>query len=68
MDNPEKLATQGAQEEDKQNKNTTQNDTVVCWLTWKMLKDTKKVNGIRKSKDRQYNGQEKNMTKGETKN
>jgi hypothetical protein len=30
MDNPEKLATQGAQEEDKQNKNITQNDTVVC--------------------------------------
>jgi hypothetical protein len=30
MDNPEKLATQGTQEEDKQNKNITQNDTVVC--------------------------------------
>ena len=30
MDNPEKVATYGAQEEDKQNKNTTRNDTVVC--------------------------------------
>ena len=31
MDNPEKLATQGTQDEDKQNKNTTQNvlDTTI---------------------------------------
>ena len=32
MDNPEELATQGTQDEDKQNKNTTQYvlDTTVC--------------------------------------
>jgi len=32
MDNPEKLATQGTQYEDKQNKNTTQYglDTTMC--------------------------------------
>ena len=31
-DNPEKLATQGTQDEDKQNKNTTQNvlNTTMC--------------------------------------
>jgi hypothetical protein len=29
MDNPEKLATYGTQDEDKQNKNTTQ---YVCWV------------------------------------
>jgi hypothetical protein len=29
MDNPEKLATQGTQDEDKQNKNTTQHN--MCW-------------------------------------
>ena len=32
MDNPEKLATLGTQDENKQNKNTTQNvlDTTIC--------------------------------------
>ena len=35
MDNPEKLATQGTQDEEKQNKNTTQNvlDTNMCKQT-----------------------------------
>jgi hypothetical protein len=35
MDNPEKLATWGSQDEDKQNKNTTQNelDTTIRKLT-----------------------------------
>ena len=31
MDNPEKLATQGTQEEEKQNKNTTQYN--MCWTS-----------------------------------
>ena len=32
MDNPEKLATQGTQDEERQNKNTTQYvlDTTIC--------------------------------------
>ena len=32
MDNPEKRATYGAQDEDKQNKNTTQNElsSTIC--------------------------------------
>ena len=30
MDNPEKLATQGTQDEDKQNKNTTQHNGPLC--------------------------------------
>ena len=29
MDNPEKLATQNTQDEEKQNKNTTQHN--MCW-------------------------------------
>ena len=29
MDNPEKLASQGTQDKDKQNKNTTQHN--MCW-------------------------------------
>ena len=35
MDNPEKLATWGTQDEDKQNKNTTQYvmDTTICKQT-----------------------------------
>ena len=35
MDNPEKLATQGTQDEERQNKNTTQYvlDTTICKQT-----------------------------------
>jgi hypothetical protein len=32
MDNPEKLATYGTQDEDKQNKNTTQTQTEQLYL------------------------------------